>query len=106
MARITVEDCLEHVPNRFALVLVATDRAKDLLRNSNPLIEDHRDNKEVVTALREIADGAVRIKDSTLKLRSPEQGEEELQEDAEVLDSIPELEMEDLEALDMDIAEF
>ena len=107
MARITVEDCLEHVPNRFALVLVAADRAKDLLRkNSNPLIEDHRDNKEVVTALREIADGAVRIKDSTLKLRTPEQGEEDLQEDAEVLNSIPELEIEDLEALDMDIAEF
>ena len=107
MARITVEDCLEHVPNRFALVLVAADRAKDLLRKTvNPLIEDHRDNKEVVTALREIADGVVRIKDSTLKLRSPDQGDEEIQEDAEILDSMPELGLEDLEDLDMDIAEF
>jgi hypothetical protein len=70
------------------------------------LIEDHRDNKEVVTALREIADGVVRIKDSTLKLRSPDQGDEEIQEDAEVLDSMPELGLEDLEDLDMDIAEF
>ena len=105
MARVTVEDCLEHVPNRFALVLVAADRAKDLLRKSSgPLIEDHRDNKEVVTALREIADGVVRIKDSTLKLRSTDQ--EEPQEDAEVLDSMPELEIGDLEDLDMDIAEF
>ncbi len=63
MARITIEDCLENVPNRFALVLLAADRAKDLIKKTaEPLIEDYRDNKEVVTALREIADGVVRIK--------------------------------------------
>ncbi len=57
MARITVEDCLEHVPNRFELVLVAAQRAKQLLKGSRPLVES--DNKELVTALRETAAGKV-----------------------------------------------
>jgi len=60
MARITVEDCLEQIPNRFSLVLVAAERTKQLLKGSGELIEDDRTNKEVVTALREIAAGAVR----------------------------------------------
>ncbi len=55
MARITVEDCLEKIPNRFALVLGAARRAKQLLKGARPLIESN--NKEVVTALREIAAG-------------------------------------------------
>ena len=59
MARITVEDCLEKVPNRFELVLLAARRAKQLLKGARPLVED--DNKEVVTALREIADEKVRM---------------------------------------------
>src|SRR5216117_4114548 len=53
MARITVEDCLEHVPNRFELVLLAARRAKQLLKGARPLVES--DNKEIVTGLREIA---------------------------------------------------
>ncbi|HUI28195.1 MAG TPA: DNA-directed RNA polymerase subunit omega [Candidatus Kryptonia bacterium] len=53
MARITVEDCLEQIPNRFQLVLLAARRAKQLLKGARPLVET--DNKEVVTALREIA---------------------------------------------------
>jgi len=53
MARITVEDCLEYVPNRFELVLVAAQRAKQLLKGSRPLVDS--DNKELVTALREVA---------------------------------------------------
>jgi DNA-directed RNA polymerase subunit omega len=57
MARITVEDCLDHVPNRFELVLVAAQRAKQLLKGSRPLVES--DNKELVTALRETAAGKV-----------------------------------------------
>lgn len=60
MARITVEDCLEQIPNRFSLVLIAAGRTRQLLRGERPLIEDPRDNKEVVTALREIAAGVVR----------------------------------------------
>jgi DNA-directed RNA polymerase subunit omega len=53
MARITVEDCLAKIPNRFELVIVAARRAKDLLKGARPLVSS--ENKEVVTALREIA---------------------------------------------------
>jgi DNA-directed RNA polymerase subunit omega len=59
MARITVEDCLQKANNRFELVLGAARRAKQLLKGSRPLVES--DNKEVVTALREIAAGKVVI---------------------------------------------
>jgi DNA-directed RNA polymerase subunit omega len=57
MARITVEDCLKRIPNRFELVVVAARRAKELLQGARPLVKT--DNKEVVTALREIAEGRV-----------------------------------------------
>ncbi|HJY80506.1 MAG TPA: DNA-directed RNA polymerase subunit omega [Candidatus Binatia bacterium] len=53
MARITVEDCLAKIPNRFELVVVAARRAKELLKGAPPLTRS--ENKEVVTALREIA---------------------------------------------------
>jgi DNA-directed RNA polymerase subunit omega len=59
MARITVEDCLERVPNRFELVLLAARRAKQLLKGARPLAES--DNKEIVTALREIGADKVRL---------------------------------------------
>ena len=58
MARVTVEDCLEKVPNRFMLATVAVRRAKQLLRGARPLVET--DNKEIVTALREVASGMVK----------------------------------------------
>lgn len=57
MARITVEDCLEKIPNRFQLVLAATYRARMLSQGHAPRIESR--NKPCVTALREIADGKV-----------------------------------------------
>ncbi len=57
MARITVEDCLDKVSNRFELVLGAAKRAKQLLKGGRPLVDS--DNKEVVTSLREIAAGKV-----------------------------------------------
>ena len=59
MARVTVEDCLEKVNNRFALVLLVSKRAKQILRGSEPVVH-RKDNKFVVTALREVADGLVR----------------------------------------------
>lgn len=59
MARITVEDCLAQVPNRFELVLLGARRAKQLLKGARPLVDS--DNKEIVTALREIADTKVRL---------------------------------------------
>ncbi len=59
MARITVEDCLEKIPNRFTLALVAVKRAKMLLRGARPLVES--DNKDIVTSLREIAADEVKL---------------------------------------------
>jgi DNA-directed RNA polymerase subunit omega len=58
MARITVEDCIERVPNRFHLVQMAAIRAKQIKRGSRTLIAAG-ENKEVVTALREIAAGYI-----------------------------------------------
>ena len=57
MARITVEDCLEKIPNRFQLVLAATYRARMLSQGHAPKVEAR--NKPSVTALREIAAGEV-----------------------------------------------
>lgn len=59
MARVTVEDCLEKVDNRFLLVMLASKRVKQLHKGSKPLIENKAANKEVVVALREIASGRV-----------------------------------------------
>jgi DNA-directed RNA polymerase subunit omega len=59
MARITVEDCIKQVPNRFHLVQMAAIRAKQLKRGSRSLIPQG-ENKEVVTSLREIAAGYVK----------------------------------------------
>ncbi len=59
MARITVEDCLKHIPNRFQLVLAATYRARMLSQGHAPKIESK--NKPGVTALREIAAGEVGV---------------------------------------------
>jgi DNA-directed RNA polymerase subunit omega len=57
VARITIEDCLQRIPNRFELIVVAARRAKDLLKGAQPLVSS--ENKEAVTALREIAAGKV-----------------------------------------------
>ena len=59
MARITVEDCLKQIPNRFELALVATYRARMLSQGHTPKIETR--NKPGVTALREIAAGEIGI---------------------------------------------
>lgn len=58
MARVTVEDCLDHVDNRFQLVLVATKRARQLARGAEPFL-DWENDKPTVVALREIADNLV-----------------------------------------------
>jgi DNA-directed RNA polymerase subunit omega len=59
MARVTVEDSLEKVPSRFTLVHIAAQRARQLIKGANPLVET--ENKAIVTALREIAAGEVVI---------------------------------------------
>jgi len=58
MARITVEDCLDRVDNRFDLVLLACKRARQLTRGVDPLVPWEND-KATVVALREVADGLV-----------------------------------------------
>ena len=60
MARITIEDCLEKIPNRFELTLAATNRARQISAGSAPLVDTDRD-KPTVVALREIAAGKVGI---------------------------------------------
>jgi len=58
MARITVEDCLKNIDNRFELVLTATKRARQIGHGAEPLVEEEND-KPTVIALREIADGLI-----------------------------------------------
>ncbi len=58
MARVTVEDCLEHIENRFKLVLLASKRARQLERGADEFIPREKD-KNTVVALREIAAGHV-----------------------------------------------
>jgi DNA-directed RNA polymerase subunit omega len=60
MARVTVEDCLPMVDNRFALVLLATKRTRQLMAGARPLIHTSK-NKPSVLSLREIATGKVRF---------------------------------------------
>jgi len=73
MARITVEDCLENVDNRFNLVLLATKRARQLANGQEPLV-DWENDKPTVVALREIAEGLITKENVTPK---PEVVEEE-----------------------------
>ena len=56
MARITVDDCLKNLPNRFEMTLAATYRARQLANGSQPMLEANRD-KPTVIALRELAGG-------------------------------------------------
>lgn len=92
MARITVEDCLEQVPNRFSLVLVAAERTKQLLRGANVLIDNEGDNKEVVTALREVAAGHFEIDDSEVlahDLWKPEHRRRPTEDETLIDDELP-----------------
>jgi DNA-directed RNA polymerase subunit omega len=60
MARVTVEDCLEKEENRFALVVLASSRARSLMKG-NPSLVNAKNNKPLVISLREIAAGKVRF---------------------------------------------
>ncbi|MBL7717142.1 MAG: DNA-directed RNA polymerase subunit omega [Bdellovibrionales bacterium] len=68
MARVTIEDCLTHVDNMYELVHLATKRTRQLYKGSDPLVKSK--NRIIVTALREIAAGAVR---PTMENESPEE---------------------------------
>ena len=58
MARVTVDDCLHRIPNRFQMTLAATYRARQLTAGASPLVDAGR-NKPTVIALRELAAGEV-----------------------------------------------
>ena len=83
MARVTVEDCLGMVENRFQLVLVATKRARQLANGVQPLVEWEND-KPTIVALREIAEGLINasILDEPLYPVMEEAVEEEIEEGA------------------------
>jgi DNA-directed RNA polymerase subunit omega len=89
MARVTVEDCVERIPNRFELVLLAAQRARNLSRGEE-LTLDRDDDKNPVVALREIADATVdldRLEQDLVKSLS--RAPEPEPADEEVLDLIP-----------------
>ncbi|MGH7210175.1 MAG: DNA-directed RNA polymerase subunit omega, partial [Acetobacteraceae bacterium] len=89
MARVTVEDCVEKIPNRFELVLLAAQRARNLSRGEE-LTLDRDNDKNPVLALREIAEGTVQLPEiwqdlvkSVSRVPEPEPADEE------VMDLIP-----------------
>src|SRR5579884_2905707 len=89
MARVTVEDCVERVPNRFELVLLAAQRARNISRGEELTVE-RDDDKNPVVALREIADETVEL--SRLEhdlIKSLSRAPEPEPADEEVLDLIP-----------------
>lgn len=86
MARVTVEDCLENVANRFELVMVASKRARQLATGGkDPLVEEESD-KPTVIALREIAEGL--IGPEILTRESEIEAEEELAEVMEASEAL------------------
>lgn len=89
MARVTVEDCVQKVPNRFELVLFAAQRARNLSRGEEVTV-DRDDDKNPVIALREIADGTVPLPKLEQDLiKSLSRAPEPEPADEEVLDLIP-----------------
>jgi DNA-directed RNA polymerase subunit omega len=89
MARVTVEDCVERVPNRFQLVLLAAQRARNLSRGEE-LTVDRDDDKNPVVALREIAEQTIALDKLEHDLvKSFSRAPEPEPADEEVLDLIP-----------------
>ncbi len=71
MARVTVEDCLDKLPNRMELVILAAKRTRQLLEGADPLIINIKGNKEPIIALREISDGKVELQKVEFKEHKP-----------------------------------
>jgi DNA-directed RNA polymerase subunit omega len=89
MARVTVEDCVERIPNRFELVLFAAQRARNLARGEE-LTLDRDDDKNPVVALREIAEETISLPKLEQDLiKSFSRAPEPEPADEEVLDLIP-----------------
>ncbi len=94
MARVTVEDCVEKVPNRYELLMVAAQRAKDIEAGS-PLQVERDNDKNAVVALREIAEGKVSIeelqKSLVMNLQKYVEVEEPEEEELEIMAAEKEL---------------
>ena len=89
MARVTVEDCVERIPNRFELVLLAAQRARNLSRGEE-LTLDRDNDKNPVVALREIAESTIGLDKLHADLvKSLSRAPEPEPADEEVLDLIP-----------------
>ena len=89
MARVTVEDCVQKIPNRFELVLLAAQRARNLSRGEE-LTVDRDNDKNPVVALREIADETIPLDGLEMDLiKSLSRAPEPEPADEEVLDLIP-----------------
>ena len=90
MARVTVEDCLDHVANRFELVLLATKRARQLVYGKESMLPWEND-KPTVLALREIAEGLVDVKildEDVTKTEAEAEGVEITAEDMEIVPGV------------------
>lgn len=94
MARVTVEDCVEKIPNRYELLMVAAQRAKDIEAGS-PLLVDRDNDKNSVVALREIAENKVSIenlqKSLVMNLQKIVEVEEPEEEELEIIAAEKEL---------------
>jgi DNA-directed RNA polymerase subunit omega len=92
MARVTVEDCVLKIPNRFELVMLAAQRARDISAGAAETLP--RDNdKNPVIALREIADATIDLKDLREKLvlgLQKEKPQDDIEEDDEAIDALKE----------------
>jgi DNA-directed RNA polymerase subunit omega len=82
---VTIEDCIEHVENRFQLVHAAVRRTRQLMEGSNPLVPIK--NRQTIVALREIAAGHVRVSSDTSKLDIPESPPLALDEEEALIDA-------------------
>lgn len=81
MARVTVEDCLDYVDNRFELVLLASRRARQIAQGKDAMVELEND-KPTVVALREIAEGMINNAVLDAAEREPEEETEESYDEA------------------------
>jgi DNA-directed RNA polymerase subunit omega len=88
MARVTVEDCLERIPNRFELVLSATKRARQLTATGAEPHVPWENDKPTVVALREIAEGLITT-DILYEVTAQEHAEESLVAEEELLQEQP-----------------
>lgn len=98
MARVTVEDCIEKIPNRFKLVMVAAQRARQIV-SGVPLTVERDDDKNPVVALREIADETIDIEavEQAMILGLQKHGEQDDPEDEDEMQQLPASEQVDAE---------